>query len=238
VTAHLTVLAPLPVLRGHPAPGEAAPAAPTDADAASVDGAPITAGQLRELLTELDAVCPGGLQAPTGGSLSVNLTDPVTGALRATVTRAELARLARRGCPAHVAKTDCGCPVLDRPPPVGRYTPSPGQRRFVRARDRTCRHPGCRRPAARTDLDHVQPHAAGGVTDCTNLCCLCRRHHRLKTHAPGWRFTMTPDGTLLVTTPSGVTRTTRPPGLLAPVRGPAASSRTVEGTGVLDPPPF
>jgi hypothetical protein len=45
---------------------------------------------------------------------------------------------------------------------------------------------------------------------------LCRRHHRLKTHAPGWRFTMTADGVLSVTTPSGVTRTTRPPGLRLP----------------------
>src|SRR3954469_17758413 len=46
--------------------------------------------------------------------------------------------------------------------------------------------------------------------------CLCRRHHRLKTHARGWRFTMTADGVLSVTTPSGVTRTTRPPGLRLP----------------------
>ena len=44
------------------------------------------------------------------------------------------------------------------------------------------------------------------TTDCTNLCCLCRRHHRLKTHAPGWRYVMTPDGVLTVTTPTGITR--------------------------------
>jgi hypothetical protein len=103
--------------------------------------------------------------------------------------------------------------VLDRPPPVDRYAPTPAQRRFVRARDRGCRHPGCRRPATRTDLDHVCAYRAGGETDCANLCCLCRRHHRLKTHAPGWRYRMTPDGMLKVTTPSGVTRCTRPPGL-------------------------
>ena len=51
------------------------------------------------------------------------------------------------------------------------------------------------------------------MTDCDNLCCLCRRHHRLKTHARGWLYVMTPDGVLSVTTPSGVTRTSRPPGL-------------------------
>ena len=59
-------------------------------------------------------------------------------------------------------------------------------------------------------------HADGGTTDCANLCCLCRRHHRLKTHARHWQYRMTPDGTLTVTTPSGVTRTTRPPGTQLP----------------------
>ncbi|MFL6096357.1 MAG: HNH endonuclease, partial [Blastococcus sp.] len=52
----------------------------------------------------------------------------------------------------------------------------------------------------------------GGATDCDNLCCLCRRHHWLKTHAPGWTFRLDADGALHVTTPSGVTRISRPPG--------------------------
>jgi hypothetical protein len=96
---------------------------------------------------------------------------------------------------------------------VDRYAPTPAHRRFATTRDRTCRHPGCRNDAGWADLDHVLAHADGGQTSCENLCCLCRRHHRLKTHAPGWSFAMAPDGTLTVTTPSGVTRTTRPPGL-------------------------
>jgi hypothetical protein len=41
---------------------------------------------------------------------------------------------------------------------------------------------------------------------------LCRRHHRLKTHAAGWSFRLDADGALWVTTPSGVTRVSRPPG--------------------------
>jgi len=167
VTAHLTVLAPLPGLHSRPV---AEPCGvPTAEDTATVDGAPITAGQLRELLAQLDAMCPGGLQAPAGGSLDLSLLDPGTGALRATVTRRELARLVRRGCPGHPTK-DCGCAVLDRPPPVDRYQPTPAQHRYVKARDRTCRHPGCRRPATRTDLDHVDSYRRGGATDCTNLC--------------------------------------------------------------------
>jgi len=233
VTAHLTVLAPLDTLTaaaGHDdcAAGHAiahrseglSPARTSTgtagscgcAEPAEVDGQPITAAHLRSLLERLDALCPGGLQAPAGGTLDIALTDPRSGALRATATRRELERLARRGCTDHPTG-DCGCPLLDRPPPIGRYRPTPAQRRFVTARDRTCRHPGCRNHAGWADLDHALAHADGGETACENLCCLCRRHHRLKTHAPGWSFAMAPDGTLTVTTPSGVTRVTRPPGL-------------------------
>jgi hypothetical protein len=198
---------------------------------AEVDGQPITAAHLRELLEQLDSLCPGGLQAPAGGTLSIALVDPSSGALRATVTRRELARLARRGCPDHPGDP-CTCAVLDRPPPVDRYDPTPAQRRFLRTRDRTCRHPGCRNDAGWADLDHVVPPALGGETACENLCCLCRRHHRLKTHAPGWRFVMDPDGVLAVTTPCGVTRITRPPGMRSSAGPPGMSS-----TGQ-DLPPF
>jgi hypothetical protein len=219
VTAHLTVSAPLPALR--PSTTVAGQARPT----AEVDGEPITAGALRELLEHLDALCPGGLQAPAGGSLHLALLDPHTGRLRAVLSRRDLQRLAAQGCPDHPDR-DCRCPLLEGPPPVGRYRPTAAQRRFLSTRDRTCRHPGCRNRAAWADLDHVLPHADGGITDCTNLCCLCRRHHRLKTFAPGWSFDMDDDGILTVTTPTGVTRITRPPGL-RPTPDPAD-----------DPPPF
>jgi hypothetical protein len=219
VTAHLTVIAPLETITtgaaGHDANAVGHLGGCGCAEPAQVDGQPITAAQLQTLLEQLDALCPGGLQAPAEGSLSVALVDSTDGALRATVRRSELERLVRRGCPDH-PDGDCACPMLDRPPPVDRYVPSPGQRRFVRTRDRTCRHPGCRNDAAWADLDHVIPHGLGGETACENLCCLCRRHHRLKTHAAGWRFVMTSDGVLAVTTPSGVTRITRPPGLAPP----------------------
>lgn len=216
VTAHLQVIAPLGTVRGRCC---------GDGEPAEVNGEPITTAQLRDLLEQLDALCPGGLQAPVGGTLHLALVDPRTGALRATVSRAELERLVRRGCPDH-PDGDCACPVLARPGPVDRYRPGAAQRRFLEVRDRTCRHPGCRNRAGWADLDHVVPHAEGGETACENLCCLCRRHHRLKTFAPGWIFAMDDDGVLTVTTPSGVTRVTRPPGMRAP------------GTGDDDPPPF
>jgi hypothetical protein len=218
-------LSPAPV-RGAPVvPGSGlVPGAPMP----EVDGQPITAAYLRELLERLDAICPGGLQAPAGGTLELAVVDPATGRLRATLDRGELQRLARRGCRTHPAG-DCACPLLDRPPSVDRYQPTPAQRRFLKTRDRTCRHPGCANRAGWADIDHVIPHAEGGKTDCENLCCLYRRHHRLKTHAHGWRFEMNPDGTLSVTSPSGVTRTTRPPGLHDPEPPPPPSD---------DPPPF
>jgi hypothetical protein len=161
------------------------------------------------------------------------------GALRATTPLDRLRRLARRSCPDHPDGT-CGCSVLGRPAEVDRHDPSPGQQAFVHTRDRTCRFPTCGQRVGWADADHVVPHAHGGATDCANLCCLCRSHHRLKTFARGWRFTMSDDGVLTVTTPSGVTRTTRPPGLRPPPPATdppdprAAWDEPLPG----DPPPF
>ena len=167
---------------------------------------------------------------PEGGTLTFALTDE-HGRLLATVTAAELARLAKKGCPDH-PDTGCDCPVLGPPPATERYEPTAGQGRFVETRDRRCRTPNCGQRAGWADLDHVAPHAEGGRTTCTNLCCLCRSHHRLKTFARGWTFRMEPDGTLHVTGPSGITRTTRPPGLAPPEPQPPPYDPDA------DPPPF
>src|SRR3954447_5568079 len=98
--------------------------------------------------------------------------------------------------------------------------------------------PGCGQPVARVDLDHVVAYAAGGATDCDNLCCLCRRHHRLKTHARGWRFVLTASGVLRVTTPSGITRTTRPPGLRDRIEQRALPAPPPPPAEPEQPPPF
>jgi hypothetical protein len=196
VCAEVTITAALDALAGRSTvPGE-------------VSGVPITAGHVRELLARIGAL---GLTPPAGGSLTYAVTGP-DGELRATVTPAELVRLAGRGCPAHSGEADCGCAVLGPPPGTDAYRPTDRQRAFVTTRDRRCRFPNCGQRVGWADLDHVIAHARGGDTDCTNLCCLCRSHHRLKTFAPGWRFQMSADGVLTVTTPSGVTRTTHPPG--------------------------
>jgi hypothetical protein len=84
-------------------------------------------------------------------------------------------------------------------------------REQVQLRDRTCVFPGCARPARGCDVDHVVEYdhdaeAEGrpqpGPTRTDNLACLCRFHHRLKTHS-GWRYAMVENGVFEWTSPHG-----------------------------------
>jgi hypothetical protein len=199
VTAQLHIHAALPSLR---------PDAPAAAAPAELDGRFISATQCRELLTRLDMLGLGS--APAGGSVSVVIDDPATGETVAVATRAELRRAAgqgrrlRRRSPQRAASgaapepgraaggagTSGGTdttggtgdgPGLLPPPPTRSYRPTAAQRRLVTARDRHCRMAGCHRRPGRHDIDHGHAFAAGGPTACWNLCCLCRRHHRIKT---------------------------------------------------------
>ncbi|MCW2819749.1 MAG: endonuclease, partial [Marmoricola sp.] len=69
-------------------------------------------------------------------------------------------------------------------------------------RDHTCVFPWCSAPARRCDCDHVIAHADDGPTCSRNLAPLCRRHHRLKTHAT-WTYTSISPGTYLWSSPHG-----------------------------------
>ncbi len=182
-----------------------------------VDGHAVSAAECRALLAEAGAL---DLHRPEGGTLEFAVHDRA-GDLVAVGTRRAVVRGARHQ-------------GLRRPPDTPHYRPRAGQRRFTVIRDRRCRHPHCTRRVGRTDLDHCTPWPAG-VTGCDNLCCFCRRHHRLKTHARGWRFRLLPGGRLEVTTPSGVVRVTDPPRV---VDDPPADTGTppseAGGTG---PPP-
>lgn len=65
---------------------------------------------------------------------------------------------------------------------VGRRRKVPaGLRRWLQARDGTCRFPGCRVSTVRTEIDHTIPWSQGGETEHGNLGNLCPKHHRLKT---------------------------------------------------------
>jgi hypothetical protein len=200
-----------------------------------VNGFPLTSTQLRELLRRFGAL---GLKAPEGGSLTVALTDD-DGRLLATVSAAELARVAAKGCPDHPqdngeVAVGCDCPVLGAPPDTDSYTPSERQRTFVTTRDRTCRMPNCGQRVGWADHDHVLPHRPP---------CRVPPRARERWGARGsfdfarrWQFQMDPDGTLHVTSPSGVTRTTRPPGLRPPEPPPPAEPSPPPDPAAESPP--
>ncbi|HEX9776364.1 MAG TPA: HNH endonuclease signature motif containing protein [Actinomycetota bacterium] len=81
--------------------------------------------------------------------------------------------------------------VFDGAQPIaaGRVrTPVPDRtRRAIVARDGGCRFPGCRAPAAWSDVHHVRA-GARRTHEPSNLVLLCRRCHR-RVHRYGWRIT-------------------------------------------------
>lgn len=130
---------------------------------------------------------------------------------------------------AHIEETIAADPVIAEAlhpdghggflePPVGAltYRPSSELAKCVRQRDRTCRHPGCDVPAAACEIDHVVPYRHydpkhGGWTTLTNLHCLCRYHHMLKTMGV-WIPVMLSRGIDYWTSSSGSTAITLPGG--------------------------
>ncbi|HEY9476095.1 MAG TPA: DUF222 domain-containing protein [Mycobacteriales bacterium] len=87
------------------------------------------------------------------------------------------------------------------------YRPPAALDDFVRARDATCRFPGCQHSAQHADLDHTIAWPKGPTT-AGNLGALCRHHHRLK-HQTAWRLTRT-NGRFHWTSPTGRRYTTEP----------------------------
>jgi hypothetical protein len=82
------------------------------------------------------------------------------------------------------------------------YRPSAALQRLIRARTVTCTAPGCRRPAARCDLDHTVAYDEDGPTCECNLAPLCRHHHRVK-QAEGWTLQQASPGVMSWLTPAG-----------------------------------
>ena len=70
--------------------------------------------------------------------------------------------------------------------------------RFIKARDWTCRFPGCEQPAEECDCDHRIDHHDDGPTDRWNLQSLCRLHHNTKT-CKLWTSILTDTGTIVWT---------------------------------------
>lgn len=74
--------------------------------------------------------------------------------------------------------------------------------RYLRARDRHCRWPGCIAPAVRCEVDHTHDAALGGKTEVCNLCHLCQRHHTQKQFTR-WQVRQLAGGVLEWTSPTG-----------------------------------
>ncbi|WP_322000823.1 DUF222 domain-containing protein [Rhodococcus qingshengii] len=75
----------------------------------------------------------------------------------------------------------------DPPPGALTYAPGAALAALVRAVDGHCRFPGCSVPANRCQLDHITEFdpsdpRRGGWTIVSNLQCLCRHHHQVKTY--------------------------------------------------------
>lgn len=94
---------------------------------------------------------------------------------------------------------------------VGRttYSVPADLKKWLRVRDRTCRHPGCIVPASRCEIDHTRPWSHDGTTDHLNLALLCGRHHMLKSEGI-WHYQQPAPGVLTATSPAGRTYTTTP----------------------------
>ena len=99
-------------------------------------------------------------------------------------------------------------------PPVPRYVPS---RKLAELRALPRPDVSLSRlrssPPANCDIDHTVPYPVG-PTHPSNLKCLCRFHHLLKTFwnglDDGWRDRQQPDGSVIWTAPTGHTYTTYP----------------------------
>jgi hypothetical protein len=89
------------------------------------------------------------------------------------------------------------------------YRPTASQERTVKARDKTCRVPGCGRRAEDSDLDHTIPWPKG-PTSTRNLKALCRHHHRVK-HRTLWQSEQDAEGNTTWTSPTGFVRPADPP---------------------------
>lgn len=203
-----------------PRPDAREPAAVEDSRTLAQIGADVCADLLLTGAPAIDPTtrgnCPGGLGAIRG---HVQITVPVL-----TLAGRSNAGASLEGrCPvdATTARVLAGAtagwdrvlcePVTGTVLEVDRYAPTSSQRRFLAARDRHCRAPGCRAPAARCQIDHNHEAQHGGRTHLCNLCHFCVRHHTLKTETE-WTVVQERDGTLHFHSPLGQqTREVPPP---------------------------
>ena len=190
----------------------------TDPGSGPVTAAPASETPEREECTVLDGIASPLFSKPLRElTLAEALTPPPPGPV-ATIRPAAL--MGGQFLPGVIARRTARDATLvpivhpGQAPPEPRYRPSKKLMDFVRCRDMTCRFPGCTKPATDpfVDVDHTVPWPQG-LTSASNLKCLCRHHHLLKTFwagPGGWRDRQLPDGTVIWTAPDGTTHVTSP----------------------------
>jgi hypothetical protein len=107
-------------------------------------------------------------------------------------------------------------------------------RQFAVARDGTCQGPCCNQPAARSQLDHIDPFEPG-PSNTANTAMRCKRDHDIKTAGDITILEHRADGTCRWRTRHGQTGLT-PPRPCLPETGTAAEPQP-DGRPV-EPPPF
>jgi hypothetical protein len=132
----------------------------------------------------------------------------------------------RLGCDASVVR------ILERdgrPLSIGRKTRSlsPGLKRALRSRDRTCRFPGCDQHRF-LHAHHIKHWAQGGRTDLSNLIQLCSHHHRL-VHEGGYSVERRGGGPVRFRRPDGQAVPVAP----CPPQGEAAAVPRMNGAAGL-----
>ncbi|WP_051172464.1 HNH endonuclease signature motif containing protein [Microbacterium indicum] len=147
-------------------------------------------------LTDVDAGTPGGAAREMGRALLENEQPISTAAAKRVAGTAPTWDRIFVAPDGQVTATDS-------------YRPRREQRRFLLARDGTCRFPGCEAKARSCDIDHTHDYALGGATSLDNLGCLCAAHHVVK-HATPWRVRQLARGVYEWTSPLGAKRTTVP----------------------------
>ena len=218
---------------------------------------PDTPGKPSTIKREGGQPAAGNGAAPVVRPQVTIIADPREGRFRVWFQRSgfgaveDLIALLARSNAATTTLVDPAIGAADDAEQVVRYRPSAALARQVRLRDGTCRHPGCAVPADNCDIDHLTPFdfnepVRGGLTTESNLVCLCRAHHRLKTFT-GWRYQLSERGVLRLTTEAGHTLYTSPTGPLAHGRNlkqqlesahETRAETDAEGGPPDDPPPF
>ncbi|TQF73630.1 DUF222 domain-containing protein [Rhodococcus spelaei] len=166
-------------------------------------------------IDETPTTAPTPTPTPTGtgtGTSTVQLRPASAG----TVAKAILAAIEADPTLALGAHPDGHGGLAAPPDGALTYRPDAATAALVRARDQHCRFPGCTRPAAQCQLDHIVEYRSheplsGGWTIVTNLECLCQFHHQLKTLG-FWDVTALAGHALLWTSSTGATAVTLPAG--------------------------